>query len=408
MDDRTLRLRVGVVVLVAALITGVLVMRLGDMPLPGTRKYTIYILFPRAPGVTTGTPVRKSGISIGRVSNVELLRPPVGGNNVRVTCDIDADRELYESDACRIANEALLGDPVLEFVPPEREFAGARKLIDGNEIQNGVVGGNPLEVLVNLESEMRTALRSIRDAGDEVRRVSGALGNVVQGNNDQIPRIMQKTERALDQFSNTMTTINQTFGDPELREGLKNSLKQVPEIFARANETLKKADDTFAAFKEVGERASKNLDNLEAFTRPLGERGPELVENLDGSLSNVNELLENLVTLTEKFNSEEGTIGKLLADDELYHRLNRTLANVEDISVKIKPIVDDFRIFSDKLARDPRQLGVKGALDRRPLGVGAKQASYGNETIYFAPGYDVHEEVFIPEPMARQPGATQR
>ena len=32
----------------------------------------------------------------------------------------------------------------------------------------------------------------------------------------------------------------------------------------------------------------------------------------------------------------------------------------------MKPILDDVRVFSDKIARDPRQLGLKGALDRRP------------------------------------------
>ena len=38
----------------------------------------------------------------------------------------------------------------------------------------------------------------------------------------------------------------------------------------------------------------------------------------------------------------------------------------------VKPILDDIRIFSDKIARDPRQLGLKGALDRRPVGTGTK------------------------------------
>ena len=31
--------------------------------------------------------------------------------------------------------------------------------------------------------------------------------------------------------------------------------------------------------------------------------------------------------------------------------------------------------FSDKIARDPRQLGLKGALDRRPVGTGSKNPS---------------------------------
>ena len=48
------------------------------------------------------------------------------------------------------------------------------------------------------------------------------------------------------------------------------------------------------------------------------------------------------------------------------------MANVEDITWKLRPIVDDARVISDKVARDPSILGVRGVLDRRPIGSGNK------------------------------------
>ena len=54
--------------------------------------------------------------------------------------------------------------------------------------------------------------------------------------------------------------------------------------------------------------------------------------------------------------------------------IKSALGNAEDITSRLKPIMDDIRIFSDKIARDPRQLGLKGALDRRPVGTGNKSA----------------------------------
>jgi phospholipid/cholesterol/gamma-HCH transport system substrate-binding protein len=157
-----------------------------------------------------------------------------------------------------------------------------------------------------------------------------------------------------------------------MRAGLKQSLNDMPLFMQEARGTLQKADEAFEGFKGVSERASRNLENLENFTKPLGERGPQLVDNLDGSLANINELLEQLVTFSERLNSREGSLGALMSDDQLYRRLDRTLANAEDITSRIKPILDDIRIFSDKIARDPRQLGLKGALDRRPVGTGGK------------------------------------
>ena len=376
MDERVLRQRVGVVVLAAALITAFLVARFGDLPLTGTGTYTIYILFPRAPGVTEGTPVRISGVQIGRVTNVELAQPA----GVRVTTEIDSDRVILDSYICRISTASVLGDAIIEFIPPDPAVPGAQPLENRTEITNGIVQGNPLDVIQNMEGEMRSALLSVRDAGNEVELAARNLNNTFGNNSDQLPRLAQKAERALDEFGTAMVSVNEVFGDPQLRDELRRSLEDMPQLIREARGTLVKADEAFAGVREASDRASRNLENLENFTRPLGERGPQLVDNLDGSLANVNELLEQLVVFTDRLNSREGTLGRLMYDDQLYFRLNRTLGNAEEITSKIKPILDDIRIFSDKIARDPRQLGLKGAIDRRPLGVGTKTSTTGGHS----------------------------
>ncbi len=368
MDERVLRQRVGVVVLTAALITAFLVARFGDLPLPGSGTYTIYVKFPYAPGVTPGTPVRKSGVQIGRVSRVDLLE--TGG--VRITTEIDRNQPVFDTEMVRISSASVLGDAIIDIVPARTDLPPGNRIEDGTEILNGVVAGNPLDVLVNLETDMRGALGSISRAGTEVEVVARNLNTAIGNNEDQMPRLAQKTERALDQFSQAMTSINDVFGDERMRAGLKQTLSDMPAFMQEARGTLRKADEAFDGFKAVSDRASRNLENLENFTKPLGERGPQLVDNLDGSLANINELLEQLVTFTDGLNSRQGTLGRILHDDALYRRLDNTLANAEEISSRLRPILDDIRIFSDKIARDPRQLGLKGALDRRPVGVGAK------------------------------------
>ena len=65
-------------------------------------------------------------------------------------------------------------------------------------------------------------------------------------------------------------------------------------------------------------------------------------------------------------------MGKLLNDTELYDGVLETVNNVKDLSYKLEPLVNDLRTFADSIARDPRQLGVKGAVDLRPAGTGYK------------------------------------
>jgi phospholipid/cholesterol/gamma-HCH transport system substrate-binding protein len=374
MDDRVLRLRVGVVVLAAALITAFLVARFGDLPLPGGGTYTIFVRFPRAPGVTQGSPVRMSGVQIGRVTSLELMQP----TGVRVIAEIDRNRTILDCDACWITSASVLGDSVLEFVPPDRIPTGAQPLDPGTEITNGRVAANPLEAFTNIEPALQAAMLSVRDAGSEVAATARNLNNTIANNQDQLPRIAQKTERALDEFTFAMNNINGLIGDPKTRQEAAEALRLFPQLVRDANLTLGKATAAFDSMKLASDRASLNLDNLANFTKPLGERGPQLVNNLDGSLANINELLEQLVTFTDNLNSREGSLGRMLNDPALYNKLERTLSNAEDLTARMKPILDDVRIFSDKIARDPRQLGLKGALDRRPVGTGNKSLSHGS------------------------------
>ncbi|MCA9224707.1 MAG: MCE family protein [Planctomycetales bacterium] len=391
MDERVIQFRVGVVVLAAGLITGILVFVFGTIPNLTSGRYTLHIKFPAAPGVAVDTPVRKSGVPIGKVTKVELLDE--GG--VLLTLRIEDRYRLRLNEKPRIGVASLVtGDASLEFIRRNREdlirefdqlkgnkngelddsedLASQQLLQDGDYLQNGQVTSDPLEVLVNLEDDMSSAFTSIQRAGDNVARtvdnLNGALGN----NDEQIRRIVDKTEMALDNFNRTMNSLNEVVGDPELKDKLRRSLDDLPEVFNDARATLAKANETLERFQRVSDAAEANLTNLQGLTEPLGESGPRIVADLQSGAENLNVLLSQLADFSETLGNNDGTIGRLMRDDEFYRKLVRVVDNVEDITVRIQPIMDDVRVFTDKIARDPRQLGVKGALDNRPSGTGFK------------------------------------
>ena len=366
MDERILKLRVGIVVLAAAIICGILIWRFGDIQLPGTSKYTIFINFPKAPGVTVGTPVRGNGISIGRVRKVERR-----DRHVQVTAEINGKEKIRETEVCRISQASVLGDPVIEFLPSDDVDPNTPYLENGSEI-DGDVTGNPLEVFGELKEELKAAALSLRDAGNEMKLAARNVNAALAGSETDLPRVMQKMERALDQSYKTLSTIDSVFGDAELKDGLKRSLKDLPEMFDKTKTVLDRANKAFEGLGKVTERADRNLANLEKLTGPLGEKGEGMVKEVSEAISQINSLSKTLDEIAGSFNNQEGTNGRLLNDDGLYDRVERTLANVEDITWKLRPILDDARVISDKVARDPRILGVPGVLDRRPLGSGSK------------------------------------
>jgi len=69
---------------------------------------------------------------------------------------------------------------------------------------------------------------------------------------------------------------------------------------------------------------------------------------------------------SKALNQSDGTLGKLVRDPKVYDDLAQASANVNRLTRELRPIVDDVRVFTDKIARHPEQLGVRGAIDRRP------------------------------------------
>ena len=89
-------------------------------------------------------------------------------------------------------------------------------------------------------------------------------------------------------------------------------------------------------------------------------------------LKNLDALLIDLRQFSHRLNSGDGTIARLIEDDQLYFEFIQTIKNVRVLTQRLQPIAEDVRVFTDKIARDPGQLGVRGALQGRPIGAGLK------------------------------------
>lgn len=379
MDERVIRFRVGVVVLAALLAGGILVFAFGNRS-RFIGQYSVYVQFDTAPGVTVNTPVRKNGITIGRVSNVELL-----DDGVMITARLDADKKIRQSELCQISSATLLGDAVLEFVPGDDKSLYTSFYGNGDTMKTpGLVQVNPMQALskfAEVGDDLEFTVQAVGKAGNQVADLAGDLSQVINNNQDQFKRIMDKTETSLTSLQNTSDVINKLMSDPELNTALRDSIKRAPVILNELQESLAQAKDTLSSFKGVSTRAETNLANMEKFTKPLGERGEQIVLNVEQSLSGLNELVREIVTFSRTLNESEGTLGQLVRDRELYDKVKSTVTEIERVAKQVSPLMADIRVFAKKLKEDPRQLGVKGALDRRPAGVSGGLGGLGSGAV---------------------------
>lgn len=290
--------------------------------------------------MTKDTPVRKSGILIGRVTDVRFAED----SSVIVTMGIHDEVKLRRAERAQIKG-GLLGDAVIEFV------MGGKKgeqgfYSDKDTIPDGMVVSDPFEVFTDLKGEFSTAIQTFNQAGRDIGTLANNLNRILDQNDNQIERVMAQTEKALLSFNRAMDNVQKIAGDEEIQAGLRKSLADLPKMLDESRVTFQRVQQTI-------DLADKNLANLTKFTGPLGERGDEIVVRMAGSIDKIDQLFAQLVAFSKTINSSKGTVGELLNNPDLYQSLNRAARNVEEATQQLQPILDDAKVLMDKLSRHP-------------------------------------------------------
>ncbi|HYH63636.1 MAG TPA: MlaD family protein [Urbifossiella sp.] len=135
-------MRLGLFVGATLVVTAVLVVLFGKAPQLFATKLTYTVLFPEAPGLTQGTPIRKSGVRIGEVKQIDL---DANTGEVRVLITVDPKYPPRTNEAPTITRGLLSGDTALDFLP-RLDPATNQPLPRGDDIPPGseIVGVPPI------------------------------------------------------------------------------------------------------------------------------------------------------------------------------------------------------------------------------------------------------------------------
>jgi phospholipid/cholesterol/gamma-HCH transport system substrate-binding protein len=415
MNERQMQFRVGVIVFATMIIGGLLVALSGPSWvgwLPwGRNSYLVGIKVDRAPGVAKSTPVRKNGILIGRVKSIDEQ-----SDGIVVWAEVNGKSPLYKEYEPHVRTNVLT-DATVEFdfdYKHKKLAADAQPVSDGFVFENGVADGDPLESLAKLgelKDQFGKASLALEDAGKQVGELAANL-NKVFGDKNQSGRVgdlVETTNRAMGQFEQTMRAVNEIIGDPQpeavqqgigqpptnrpsgiqpqgvqpspvlppgvqppgvqpptdgqqLRRRLRQGINDFPEAIQQFKITMDK-------FQEVLKSANKNLKNLEGFTEPLGQKGSDVANALIKAVTGLDQLIVDLNSVTQAINSRQGTIGRLLYDDgtayndvkQLMKNINVVLNDIHNLTYRLQPVVNDARIFMDKIATEPGRI-ISGAV----------------------------------------------
>ena len=391
MDENKLRFGVGVLVISAIGIGIILTLLFGAFPSVLQRDYSLLVVFPSADGIGANAPVYRDGVRIGRISSIDLREEGNGG--VLVTLAMDASRSITHRYLPQIRpGNFVTGESRLEFVRADADTLASvykddtsivdKPYTDGEFFQYGDRARSIVEMQDELEGTfqaIKTAGESIAVAGESVNDLAVQVSEVLGGTDPQLKEVTQRAISAMEEFETTMAEIRTIITNPELRSDVRRTIEQLPIVlddakrtFESANKSLQSFERAGDQFERVGQVAEEAVSNVRAITEPLANQSDQFTAQIMRTLTRLEVTLAEVETFSRSLNQNEGTLNRLLQDEELYWQIRRTVENIEQASARVQPILNDVRIFTDKIARDPRELGIRGAISRRPSGAGMK------------------------------------
>ena len=114
MTERAMRLWIGMFVLIALILLSTLIVAFGSLPAVFKRVNHYTIRFKDAPGVAQGTPVRRSGVRIGEVTDINLDNET---GDVEVVVGIEKKYTVRHNEEPTLITGLLGTDTTIDFVP---------------------------------------------------------------------------------------------------------------------------------------------------------------------------------------------------------------------------------------------------------------------------------------------------
>lgn len=333
----------------------------------GGKKMTI--LFDKAAGITNNSRVMKSGIEIGRVFKSELNEQPEK-SEVRVTFKLNPDAKIFSNEYARI-NRTILGDAAIEFVKNPNYKGDIFELKSSDSIA-GVPGGDLTATVSNIEGDLAKAIQSVNTAAKELTTFMGNL-NHFMGTPEELDRKKGRLETIFKELNDTLITtrnlaanMNSIVADKKVQNNIRMAASNIPDILGKVDALLGNAnilaDDfrqTMSKTHDTFDMVGKNLDNLHNFTAALAEDGPEFISSLNESSSDMRQMIGNISLLAEdlvnQMDNPETPLG-MLSDPEVGESIRAVVKNAEVITEKVHPILDDTRVFTNKIAHKPSSL----------------------------------------------------
>lgn len=260
---------------------------------------TFYTEYDNVDGLAVSKPVLVSGFQIGRVSKLTLQ--PNG--KIRTEFKIKNEYEIPSNTVARIVSADLLGSKAIVF-----------------ELGNSTTmarNGDPL-----LSDVQANLMEKVEPLQKKIENLVVKLDSVLSGVNSVLDENFQRDfKSSVHSISVSLKNLEKITSDVD---GLMGAEKN------RLSNILSNMESITMNFKNNNEKINSILANLDNLSDDLSKT------EIKATVDNANQAMKDVMEITNKINTGDGSLSQLIHDEKLYNNLTNASENLDQLVKDLK------------------------------------------------------------------------
>jgi phospholipid/cholesterol/gamma-HCH transport system substrate-binding protein len=260
---------------------------------------TFYTEYDNVDGLAVSKPVLVSGFQIGRVSDLTLQ--PNG--KIRTEFKIKNEYDIPSNTVARIVSADLLGSKAIVF-----------------ELGNSTTmarNGDPL-----LSDVQANLMEKVEPLQKKIENLVVKLDSVLSGVNSVLDENFQRDfKSSVHSISVSLKNLEKITGDVDGLMGAENN---------RLSNILSNMESITMNFKNNNEKINSILANLDNLSDDLSKT------EIKATVDNANQAMKDVMEITNKINTGEGSLSQLIHDEKLYNNLTNASESLDQLVKDLK------------------------------------------------------------------------
>lgn len=254
---------------------------------------TYYTEYSNVQGLNTASVVTINGVDVGKVIAINFNKSPEKRGQLIVEFSVENDFEFSVNSIAKIYSASLMGGKSLAIIPSyEGEMAKPGAVLKGE-----------------IESDIFSSVA------------------------DKLNPLQAKVENVIVSADSLMVGLTDVL-DVKSRENIKQSIERLNATLLNLQQ-FSGSLDTLVRTNEL--KLNNTLSNAELMTGNLVKFSDTLVNaNLGETVKNLDAAILNLNTILASMAAGEGTVGKLMTDDQMYINLTNASKELEELLREVK------------------------------------------------------------------------